>query len=469
VRVILLGSTGLEGTLRLDPGVELVRAKQALDAVGELAQPTEASRTLVLVGEDVERELELTSPLGGLSDLVQSLRLVDGAVRVLRVGVGGRSDIYDGEIDPHASAEALRDALRVAAPRLVREPDDEAAEEALAAEAEREVAPVIGAVLGDAPVRSAPERARHEAPASRPPLRAMDSGVHGREMDVAGAHGPVVAHDADDLAMIALLMRGADVATEAIRVLRTRLGDPEARFAPGAPSPTDDPRTVYVSWRGRAIGRLLTRVTTRSAQDAADWLGAWLALGQQQQELRRAAFTDPLTGAWNRRYADRFLDAAIRAARDARRQLTVFVFDIDDFKRFNDEHGHAAGDEILAEVVRLMQSVVRPTDRVCRVGGDEFVVIFNEPDGPREATSRHPESVRSLTRRFTEQVARKRFEKLGHAAPGRLSISGGIATFPWDGMTPGELMFAADQRSLESKRQGKDAITFGPGFDGHGG
>jgi diguanylate cyclase (GGDEF)-like protein len=155
------------------------------------------------------------------------------------------------------------------------------------------------------------------------------------------------------------------------------------------------------------------------------------------------------------------MDAAIGQARKARRSLTLMVFDIDDFKKYNDAFGHAAGDEILIETVRLLNSVIRPSDRVCRVGGDEFAVIFYEPQGPRAANSAPPESVYGIATRFQQQICNHRFPKLGEQAAGSLTISGGLATFPWDGNDAGALLDRADQLSMESKKQGKNALTFG--------
>ena len=110
----------------------------------------------------------------------------------------------------------------------------------------------------------------------------------------------------------------------------------------------------------------------------------------------------------------------------------------------------------------ILRSVIRPTDRVCRIGGDEFAVIFNEPAGPREEGSQHPKDVFLLAHRFQQQVQQHRFPKLSDCLPGTLSVSGGLATFPWDGTTPEALLAQADKNALQSKRQGKNAITFGP-------
>ena len=79
----------------------------------------------------------------------------------------------------------------------------------------------------------------------------------------------------------------------------------------------------------------------------ASWLAHWLALREQHRQLYSAAFTDSLTGAWNRRYFERFLESAIKDAQRRRQSLTILIFDIDDFKHYNDTYGHPAGDKVL--------------------------------------------------------------------------------------------------------------------------
>jgi two-component system, cell cycle response regulator len=197
----------------------------------------------------------------------------------------------------------------------------------------------------------------------------------------------------------------------------------------------------------------------------AAWLGSWLALRDQHSHLREAAFTDSLTGAYNRRFFDHFLATAIEQAREERRSLTVLMFDIDDFKQYNDQFSHAAGDEILVEAVKLLRSVIRPSDKVCRIGGDEFVVIFHEPTGPRSPASKHPSDICQIAERFQKAIWGHKFPKLGREAPGPLTISGGLATYPWDGDTPERLLERADQLALQSKKQGKNCIALGPGAE----
>ena len=160
------------------------------------------------------------------------------------------------------------------------------------------------------------------------------------------------------------------------------------------------------------------------------WAACWLELARKQRQLKLLAYKDELSGAWNRRFLRTCLSREMQIARDQRRPLTVMIFDIDDFKHYNDRWGHDAGDEIIREIVRLLRTIIRKGDHVCRIGGDEFAVLFCDPEPPRETGSNHPTSIEILARRFKEQVAQARFPKLGEEATGVLSISGGLATFP---------------------------------------
>ncbi len=227
---------------------------------------------------------------------------------------------------------------------------------------------------------------------------------------------------------------------------------------------SDSTACVEVACAGRHFCKLTTaQATAQQLQPWADWLARWLDLDQSYTHYRTLAFRDDLTSAWNRRFFETFLSESISRASKSRRPVTVMVFDIDNFKSYNDNFGHDAGDEVLRETVRLLNSVIRQGDRVCRIGGDEFAVIFADPEAPRELGSSHPESVEVIAKRFQDQICKMRFPKLGQEAPGNLSISAGLATYPWDGRDAATLLRHADQLALQSKRSGKNAIAFGPG------
>ena len=204
-------------------------------------------------------------------------------------------------------------------------------------------------------------------------------------------------------------------------------------------------------------------VTAAAMQPWADWLGRWLALERRIAGLKHLALTDELTGLWNRRYFDRKLTELLARAAQERFRVTLMIFDIDDFKVYNDRYGHAAGDEILSECARLMRAEVRTHDIVARIGGDEFAVIFWDAEQPRRPNSRHPIDVRLAAERFQRAVAEHRFPKLARNAPGTLTISAGLAGFPWDGRTTADLFDRADAMARQSKQNGKNILTFGPG------
>ena len=90
-------------------------------------------------------------------------------------------------------------------------------------------------------------------------------------------------------------------------------------------------------------------------------------------------------------------------------------------------------------------------------------MIFYEPDGPREPGSTPPRSIFSIAHRFRQQICAHKFPKLGEQARGRLTISGGLATFPWDGSDAESLIEHADRLLMQSKGEGKNVICLGPG------
>ncbi|MBM4107256.1 MAG: GGDEF domain-containing protein [Phycisphaerae bacterium] len=268
-----------------------------------------------------------------------------------------------------------------------------------------------------------------------------------------------------DEAVIEAMLRGRDVSAAALEVLRARAGDPGAVFIGAADLGPGSAAGVPVSIHGATLGRLVCRGEAATVAGHAAWLAGWLRLRDQHEQLRQAAFTDSLTGAHNRRYYDLSMNALLERARRDRQTVSILLLDIDNFKAFNDHHGHEAGDEILRETVRLLGSVIRPGDRVCRIGGDEFVVIFHDTEGPRQPGSKPPKSVFQIAQRFQEQVRRQRFPKLGSQFPGapeRLEVSGGLAVYPWDGASAEALLAHADALLLKGKRSGKNVIRFGP-------
>ena len=266
----------------------------------------------------------------------------------------------------------------------------------------------------------------------------------------------------------AILSDSSELCDRALHLMIQHTGWSDLAVTDAPPDgPPDKPACVELRFGRRCYGMLSSRQTeARTLRPWAEWLARWMALDHDFRRYREMAYHDELTGAWNRRFYNTFMKTVLREAARARHAVTVLVFDLDDFKRYNDDFGHEAGDEVLCETVRLLESVIRSGDRVCRIGGDEFAVIFADLQGPREPGSNPPETVEAIASRFQDQVCQMKFPKLGLDAPGNLSISGGLATFPWDGHDPTDLLRHADQLALQSKREGKNAITFGPASSG---
>lgn len=452
-RVILVGRTGLEHDLRRESGVELGRARTPLDAVGEFAEISEANDprpATVVVGPGV-----LATEHAEV--FIQALRKIDAEVRIVGMGeMNGSSDLFDAVLPAQANADLLRRALAgetVAKPLSAPTPAAPLANVSSGPSSNPVTAPQP---LKGAPVAAAPEPVALAVPATAPPVAPTVKPAPDLGIDGASATAPALA----------AMLSGHDPIAAAVNDLSVRLGV-ACKFTPGdAESLADAAASVRVSHSGRTLGWLRAPGVDRAiVEQEAARIAGWVLLAAQHDQLRRAAFTDELTGAFNRRYFNRFLSAAMEQARVKRHTVTLLVFDIDNFKIYNDKYSHAAGDEILVETVRLLTSVIRPSDRVCRVGGDEFAVIFHDPEGPRNpgVAATTPQSIGLIASRFQKQICSHRFPKLLDEAPGTLTISGGMATFPWDGATPEELLTRADELAMQSKRQGKNSITFGPG------
>jgi len=190
------------------------------------------------------------------------------------------------------------------------------------------------------------------------------------------------------------------------------------------------------------------------------------------EELEKLVIQDDLTGLKNRRYLRQFLPQVLDLAGRHRLRVTLLIFDIDDFKHYNDTYGHAVGDQVLQQAGRMIQHCCRAHDVVARLGGDEFAVVFwdlpdeKHPDLPeyyrrrdrRIAGLEHPRQPVFMTERFCKELSAAAFEFIGPKGKGALTISGGLATFPTDGKTPEELLEKADIAMLEAKRNGKNRL-----------
>jgi diguanylate cyclase (GGDEF)-like protein/putative nucleotidyltransferase with HDIG domain len=166
-------------------------------------------------------------------------------------------------------------------------------------------------------------------------------------------------------------------------------------------------------------------------------------LSNMFHRLRDAAHHDALTDLLNRRGFQGVFDTELERARRADQPLSLIVGDIDRFKRVNDAHGHAAGDEVLSRVADAIRGAKRGFDSAARVGGEEFAVLAPDCDA-------HGAYV------LAERIRAAVHEAVSDAKGGPLTISFGISTFPLHGQSADGLLSTADQALYAAKRLGRN-------------
>jgi len=169
---------------------------------------------------------------------------------------------------------------------------------------------------------------------------------------------------------------------------------------------------------------------------------------QKAKQLSQMAMSDHLTGLPNRAHFERALNAELAHSRRTGERLTVFFMDLDGFKEINDSHGHAAGDQVLAEVAQRLMAQVRQEDMVARFGGDEFAVFVRQ---------RAHDSTELLAQRIEQAVAAPIF--LTPSLRVSVGISIGLATFHDASNTVASLIARADQSLYQLKKSRKKLAT----------
>jgi len=206
---------------------------------------------------------------------------------------------------------------------------------------------------------------------------------------------------------------------------------------------------LHLAYASQAEDSVSERERRDHARSVAEQLALALANLRLREALRDQALRDPLTGVFNRRFLEETLARELaHAAREAR-ALSVLMIDVDHFKRFNDTHGHEAGDAMLRALGRTLTEGTRAGDIVCRFGGEEFAVVL-----PRATVDDAVIWAERLMRRIGATVVRV----AGMALP-RVTVSIGLACYPQDGSDIEGLMRAADMALYEAKRAGRDRIV----------
>lgn len=168
---------------------------------------------------------------------------------------------------------------------------------------------------------------------------------------------------------------------------------------------------------------------------------------EQFKIIEELSYTDSMTGLYNYRYFYKRLNEEIFRAKRFGRKISLVMFDIDDFKMYNDSFGHQAGDAVLKQLGKFILEVVRSIDVVSRYGGEEFCVIMPEADD-RECT-RFMERLRKSITDFPFKD-----EYLGHEH--HIAVSVGAAVYPRDAIDADRLIYCADMALLRAKSEGKN-------------
>jgi diguanylate cyclase (GGDEF)-like protein len=170
---------------------------------------------------------------------------------------------------------------------------------------------------------------------------------------------------------------------------------------------------------------------------------------QAYREKEVEAEVDKLTRIFNKGALLRRLGLALHEARTTGGKVAVFIFDLDNFKIFNDTNGHLAGDRLLSKLAALVKDTVRADDVFGRFGGEEFLLVMPNRTGAQAMT------VAGMIRKRIEEYP---FEGGATQPLGRVTISGGVAIFPDDASGQVELMQAADNALYRAKQAGRNQV-----------
>ena len=167
-------------------------------------------------------------------------------------------------------------------------------------------------------------------------------------------------------------------------------------------------------------------------------------------QVKDNANRDGLTGLMNKRFfTDQFANA-FYAASKAHGQLSLFIFDIDHFKNYNDSNGHVMGDECLKLTGKLLRENTRDVDIVARWGGEEFVLLLPNTDKA---------SAMAVAEKIRHRIETEPYPDEQKQPGGKLTISGGVATYPEDAQNATDLMRCADEALYAGKKSGRNRVS----------
>lgn len=227
--------------------------------------------------------------------------------------------------------------------------------------------------------------------------------------------------------------------------------DPRVTFVPGTPMEPEALISVPLIARGAVKGALniyrqdgakFSDEEFHLAKTFADAAALALDNAHIRAALEHQAQTDSLTGLYNHRFFQERLRSEINRASRAHDSVALMMFDIDDFKKLNDVHGHAVGDQVLVGLADILRTTVRSSDLPCRIGGEEFAVILPSCDSGDAI---------GFARRLRDRLAVVDFESTG-----QITISVGVAQGPEHAMSPRELVACSEAAMMTAKARGKN-------------
>jgi len=171
---------------------------------------------------------------------------------------------------------------------------------------------------------------------------------------------------------------------------------------------------------------------------------------KERQRIQKLAFNDPLTGCPNRRLFVTRLEQSIKSVRRTKKPAALFFIDLDKFKQINDQFGHEGGDKLLIEIARRLESAIRESDMVARIGGDEFILLLSEVSNRASAEDIADKILRNI---------REKFEVKQQSITPTISI--GITLICPDGnYTSDQIIAHADTALYQAKKAGKNTHRF---------
>lgn len=239
-------------------------------------------------------------------------------------------------------------------------------------------------------------------------------------------------------------------------------GDMKSGFASGCAPARGSTRSLICSpvmVNGKVRGIIHLDSPNKDAFDEEDLYFVELLAREMSLSMERAflhsqvkalSIRDNLTGCYNRKKLDEDIEAEIARARRYEKPLSLFMIDVDWLRKYNDFHGHSMGDLLLKKIAGILRRNVRNIDKVYRYGGEEFVILLPETDKWKALT---------VARRLHKIIGEREFGGERESQPNkRVTVSIGMASYPWDGNHKDELFKSADNALYRAKQSGRNTV-----------